>query len=94
MVKKEKLSKFLVISVGLVAALGGLFWRTLRRTRRLEAEYPPVGSFVTVEGVRLHYVCGGEGQPVVMLHGSSGFLQDYTMTIFDRVSENYNALCL
>lgn len=88
--KREKPLKPLVFS-GLVVSLSGLYWLILQRIRRLEAEYPPVGNFVTVEGMRLHYICKGEGRPVVMLHGSSGFLQDYVMTIFDQVSEDYKA---
>ena len=42
----------------------------------------PKGDFLHVEGCRLHYRRGGKGQPVVLLHGSDGFLQD-----FDRVFE-------
>ena len=44
------------------------------------------GEFVTVEGVRLHYVSVGRGTPVVLLHGNAGFTHDYSavMTLLAR----------
>jgi len=42
-----------------------------------EQAYPPVGNFVTVDGVRLHYKRAGEGAPLVLIHGASGNLRDW-----------------
>ncbi len=39
--------------------------------------YASAGQFVTVAGVRLHYVSAGAGVPVVLLHGNAGFVQDF-----------------
>lgn len=39
------------------------------------------GEFVTVEGVRLHYLSRGEGRPVVLLHGNSGFAHDFASVL-------------
>lgn len=36
------------------------------------------GKFVTIEGLRLHYVGEGSGAPVVLLHGNAGFVQDFS----------------
>ena len=53
----------------------GFLWLAARRqARRAEQALPPVGEFVLVEGVPLHYVRRGSRQPVVLLHGSDGFL--------------------
>lgn len=46
-------------------------------TRRAEAATPPVGKFVEVDGVKLHYVDRGQGPAVVLLHGNGVLLQDY-----------------
>jgi pimeloyl-ACP methyl ester carboxylesterase len=67
------------------------------RSRRAEREHPPTGSFVEIDGVRLHYVERGEGAPLVLLHGlgtmSSDFLlsdlvemaaRKYRVIVFDR----------
>jgi hypothetical protein len=47
------------------------------RTRRAEREHPPAGKFVTVDGVRLHYIERGEGPPVVLLHGNVVTAEDF-----------------
>ena len=39
------------------------------------------GEFVRVEGVRLHYLSRGEGLPVVLLHGNSGFAHDFASVL-------------
>lgn len=45
--------------------------------KRAEADNPPAGRFVEVDGVRLHYVDRGEGPAVVLLHGNGVMLQDF-----------------
>src|SRR5438270_2783759 len=39
------------------------------------------GEFVEVEGVRLHYLSRGEGRPVILLHGNSGFAHDFSAVL-------------
>ena len=39
--------------------------------RRTERRHPPKGSFLVVDGVRLHYSDQGEGSPVVLIHGNA-----------------------
>jgi pimeloyl-ACP methyl ester carboxylesterase len=48
--------------------------------RKAEAETPPPGTFIMVEGVRLHYVDRGEGPAVVLLHGNGMMLQDFEVS--------------
>jgi len=45
-------------------------------TRRVEAAHPPVGRFITVDGVRLHWIETGAGRPVVFVHGAGGMVED------------------
>ena len=40
------------------------------RSRNAERNNSPIGKFVTVDGVRLHYVERGEGDPLVLIHGT------------------------
>ncbi|MEF2969305.1 alpha/beta hydrolase [Paenibacillus sp. M1] len=56
---------FLVV-VMLAAAL---YLYSQYKFRRLKKQFPPAGKVVTVEGIKLHYISGGEGRPVVFLHG-------------------------
>lgn len=73
---------------------------------RLKAEraHPPTGRFMTVDGVRLHYVDSeGPGQPVVMFHGNGAMIADleisgivarsarrYRTIVFDRPGYGYS----
>lgn len=54
--------------------------------------YPPIGRFVTVDGYQVHYWEKGTGQPVVLVHGASGNLRDWTFSIADRLAETYRVI--
>lgn len=68
-----------------VAALAASAGFNLANTRRAEAEHPPAGRFVEVDGVRLHYVDRGLGRPVVLLHGNGVTWHDWEASgVVDR----------
>jgi len=52
----------------------------------------PNDRYVLCEGARLHYVESGAGQPIVLLHGNDGTLQDFTMSIFDQLAGKYQTV--
>jgi pimeloyl-ACP methyl ester carboxylesterase len=71
--------------------------------RRTERRHPPQGSFMEVDGVRLHYSDRGEGSPVVLIHGNavtgddwntSGVAEllraNHRVIIFDRPGFGYS----
>lgn len=61
--------------------------------KKAEAETPPQGKFVSVEGVRLHYVDRGEGSVVLLLHGNGVLLQDYKASgVLDLAAKNYRVI--
>ena len=84
-----------------VAALAVANHLIARRTERL---HPPTGSFIDVDGVRLHYSDRGTGSPVVLIHGNavtgadwnaSGVADmllraDHRVIIFDRPGCGYS----
>jgi pimeloyl-ACP methyl ester carboxylesterase len=45
--------------------------------KKAERENPPTGRFINIDGVHLHYVEHGEGQPLVLLHGNGSMIQDF-----------------
>jgi hypothetical protein len=51
-------------------ALGSLAVANHVIARRTERKHPPEGSFLVVDGVRLHYSDRGTGSPVVLIHGT------------------------
>ncbi len=50
-----------------------------------ETRFPPIGAFVQAEGLRIHYLDRGEGAPVVLIHGASGNLRDFSFSLVDRL---------
>jgi pimeloyl-ACP methyl ester carboxylesterase len=64
-----------------------------RRVRAAEAAHPPVGQFIEVDGVRLHYVVRGQGQPLLLLHGNLTMIQDLELAgLIDRAAERYQVI--
>lgn len=77
-----------VLILSLVGALALLVAYSAFGIWRLEQTYPPLGRFVEVSGVRLHYVDAGTGPgPVlVLLHGASTTLRDFTASIVEPLA--------
>lgn len=65
------------VVTGIVAtlAVSAVFNRVL--AKKAERRNPPMGRFITVDGVRLHYVERGTGSPLVLLHGNGSMVQDF-----------------
>lgn len=55
---------------------------------------PPVGAFVDVGGTRMHYVERGTGKPIVMIHGLSGVLQNFTHSLVDRLCDRFRVVAI
>jgi pimeloyl-ACP methyl ester carboxylesterase len=51
-----------------------------------------LGQFVSVDGIRLHYVSKGHGKPVVFIHGNPGSHQDYSTSVLGEAAVSYRAL--
>lgn len=63
------------------------------RAKRAEDASPPMGRFITVDGVRLHHVDRGQGRPVVLLHGNGAMIQDIEASgILTRAAEHYRVI--
>jgi pimeloyl-ACP methyl ester carboxylesterase len=51
-----------------------------------ETRFPPIGAFTEAEGLRIHYLDRGEGVPVVLIHGASGNLRDFSFSLAARLA--------
>ncbi|WP_417208923.1 alpha/beta fold hydrolase [Antarctobacter sp.] len=82
-----------MIGTFLIASLlgGGVFvqWRAGIREAAALDRWPAVGAFVEVDGVPIHYVQRGSGPDVVLLHGASGNLRDFTFDLVDKLAQDY-----
>lgn len=59
---------------------------------RLRQQHPPVGDFVTVDGVRLHYVIAGQGPGIVLVHGASSNLREFTSSLLPALASRYRVV--
>lgn len=81
------------ILVATAATLGAMTAYNLYRARKVEREHPPTGRFVTVDGVRLHYIERGEGPPVVLLHGNVVTAEDFrTSGVLDLLAKRHRVI--
>ena len=81
--------------LGSAAALGATALYTAKMTRDAEHKHPPIGRFLDVDGVRLHYIERGTGEPLVLIHGNGTLIQDFTANgLVDRLSERYRVIVI
>jgi pimeloyl-ACP methyl ester carboxylesterase len=60
---------------------------------RAERRSRPIGRFIEVDGVRLHYVERGKGNPLVLLHGNGSMIQDFeTSGLIDIAAKRYHVI--
>lgn len=84
------MAKFLIIfSILLIAIWSVTLWQAGQREARALRDYPPLGNFVEVDGANVHYVQRGHGTDVVLIHGASGNLRDFTFGLVDKLATNY-----
>jgi pimeloyl-ACP methyl ester carboxylesterase len=75
------------------AVLGGAALLNRSRAKQAERDNPPIGSFVTVDGVKLHYLEQGQGTPLVLLHGNGSMIEDWIVSgLFDRLAETHRVI--
>ncbi len=88
---RSVLSLFVILLVIIVVTT---IWRATMRERATEADYPPEGLFVTVEGVKLHAVVRGKGPDLVLLHGASGSVRDLSFGFIDALAARYRVIAI
>lgn len=76
-----------------VAALAGGGFLVDRRAdlreARAEADAGPVGTIFDIDGTAVHAYTTGAGPDLVLLHGASGNLRDFTFDLVDRLKDSY-----
>jgi pimeloyl-ACP methyl ester carboxylesterase len=92
-----------IVAALLVATIGALYINGRVYAARVEKRWPPMGRFVTVDGVRLHLIERGSpaAPPVLFLHGATAnareFLslaplieRDHRLMLLDRPGYGYS----
>ncbi|MDJ0652918.1 MAG: alpha/beta hydrolase [Xanthomonadales bacterium] len=86
----------------LAAILGGVLllvllagWLvTWQRTGRVEALYPPVGEVRRIGSVELHFTDQGQGPALILLHGASTNLRDFSLLKSDLLQAGYRVMAV
>ena len=77
------------------AALAASFLFVHARSALAERRHRVRGRFIELDGVRLHYVERGEGQPLVMLHGLGSMIDDFILSgLVARLAEHCRVIVI
>lgn len=80
-----------VAAAAVALTISALVNRVIAKTA--ERNNPPMGKFVEVDGVRLHYIERGQGEPLVLLHGNGSMIQDFASSgLLDEAARKYRVI--
>jgi hypothetical protein len=80
---------YLAATAETIGALALSAWVNRHLAQKAVRDNPPQGQFLEINGVRLHYIERGAGEPLVLLHGNGSMIQDFDVvqSTFHRVPE-------
>ena len=77
-----------------IAALSAAALVNRYLAKKAERDNPPRGQFAHVNGVKLHYLDQGTGEPLVLLHGNGSMIQDFQSSgLIAMASKKYQSHC-
>jgi pimeloyl-ACP methyl ester carboxylesterase len=86
----------LVLSVAILATLaGGVFVvdrKAAAHEARANAAFPPEGRIITVDGLQVHAYVAGIGPDLILIHGASGNLRDFTFSLIPKLTDRYRVI--
>lgn len=82
----------LTVSAAALALAGCAGGGNEMRHERREVEAGGAGETLVVDGAPLHFVRRGSGPPVVLIHGASGNLRDWSMSALPAIAERHDTV--
>lgn len=64
------------------------------REAEAETKYGPTGELIDVDGTAVHALVTGQGPDLVLIHGASGNLRDFTFDLVEPLSRRYRVIAL
>ncbi len=84
---------YVVASAVAIGALTAIALVNRHLAKEAEHDNPPAGRFLDVNGVRLHYVERGVGDPLVLLHGNGSMIQDFESSgLIDLAAKDFRVI--
>lgn len=83
-----------VAAAAAVATVGGLALFAKLTERRIERMVPADGSFVDVDGRRMHYLDQGQGPTLLMIHGLAGQMRNFSYALLERLATDHRVILL
>ncbi len=94
--RSRRLAVSLLILAAAGMALGGCAaWVDARASSREQVAaqaFPPIGQVLAVEGRRIHVHVEGTGPDLVLIHGASGNLRDFTFALSGRLASEFRVI--
>lgn len=90
---KAKVHPYAVASAVGIVALAAMALINRHLAKKAEQDNPAAGRFLDINGVRLHYVERGSGDPLVLLHGNGSMIEDFESSgLIDLAAKNYRVI--
>ena len=90
--------RIIVLGLAAIIALGLLACAivTIVMSGRIDKRYPPIGSFIEVNGTRLHYVDEGpkDAPAVLLIHGASSNMRDMLIPARKSLGGKYRLIAV
>lgn len=80
------------VALGTAAALAGCGVAAPPDLADLAVRWPPEGRMIEAMGLRIHVWERGSGRPVILLHGASGNLRDWTYALAPVIAHRRRAI--
>jgi pimeloyl-ACP methyl ester carboxylesterase len=84
-----------ILAAAGVATAGGLAIANRVRAKQALRENPPLGQFIDVDGVCLHYLERGTGSPILLVHGNGVMIQEWIISgLFDELAKTNRVIAV
>ncbi len=81
-----------ILGIVIIGLVGLTQWRAHQRESAANAAYPPIGELIRIDGVTVHAKVQGSGPDLVLIHGASGNMRDFTFDMVDELATRYRVI--
>ncbi|ACK51858.1 alpha/beta hydrolase fold protein [Methylocella silvestris BL2] len=93
--RHSSVANYALIAAGASIALGAMALLAHEQKKVAERRHPPEGKFLDVDGVRLHYLERGAGEPLILLHGNGTQIEDFeTSGLLDLAAKSHRVIAI